>query len=445
MKTPLPTVLATAALTAAAFSLANPPPPDSGGHPGDRAPGDNLRRALAPSNVSGDYSLSGASTKSAKGKVYTANKPDQSAVVVSGGAKLRLTDPVIVSTGDSADEEASSFHGLNAAVLATSGGKIEIMGGSITSSGTGANTVFVHGKGSTAELTKTKITASGAAAHGIIAASEGEITATDLDVSTSGVRAAPIATDRGGGKITVQGGRYHSSGTTSPAIYSTGEIAVSDADLVAVASEAAVVEGSNSITLTNSSLSGARKRGVMIYQSLSGDADGRRGEFTMSGGTLSAAEGPLFYVTNSTGVIELTGVTLQAPSRQLVLASVDQWGRSGANGGKAIVTADAQTLDGDLAADADSAVSLTLKNESSLNGALQSVSLALDTSSRWTVTANSTLVALTPVKGDGVAILSRIRSYGYTVTYDSSRVENQWLAGRVYPLTGGGRLEPADK
>lgn len=451
MKTPVLAFLPTACL-AVSLALAKPPAPSpdepAGATPPAAPPGGGhmaAPRSAAGPDFSGDYTLAGASRKHAKGKAYTANKPNESAVVVSHGAKLSLVDPIIVSTGDTSDEEASGIQGLNAAVLATSGGAIDIRGGSITSSGRGANTVFAHGKGSSITLAKTKITASGAAAHGLMAATEGSITATDLDVATSGVRSAPIATGRGGGTVTVKGGRYHSSGTTSPAIYSTGDITVSDADLVAVASEAAVVEGGNSVNLVNCSLSGARKRGVLIYQSASGDADEGRGEFSMSGGSLSAAEGPLFHVTNTTGVITLSGVTLQAPSRRILLAAAGEWGRSGANGGRASLIADAQTLDGDIAADTDSTVSLTLKNQSSLNGALQSVSLAMDNTSRWTVTGDSALVTLAATQGDGVAILSRIRSYGYTVTYDSTRAENQWLAGRTLPLTGGGRLVPAEK
>jgi len=47
--------------------------------------------------------------------------------------------------------------------------------------------------------------------------------------------------------------------------------------------------------------------GVMIYQSMSGDAQGTKGTFTMTGGSLAytATDGPLFYVTNSTAVILL--------------------------------------------------------------------------------------------------------------------------------------------
>nr|WP_294494849.1 hypothetical protein [uncultured Anaerosporobacter sp.] len=46
------------------------------------------------------------------------------------------------------------------------------------------------------------------------------------------------------------------NGTGSPAIYSTANIAVSDATLNANNSEAVVVEGKNSVSLTNCNLTG---------------------------------------------------------------------------------------------------------------------------------------------------------------------------------------------
>lgn len=377
-----------------------------------------------------------------KNETYVATETDQSAILATGGTKLTLNSPTILSSASTSNEEASSFYGLAAAVLATEGGSITISSGSVNSSGYGANAIFAYGKGSAIKLSKTKITASGPAAHGIMVSGGGEITAEDLDVATSGVRSASIATDRGGGKITVTRGRYRSTGTTSPALYSTGEIVVSDADLLAADSEAAVVEGSNSITLTNCVLSGARKRGVMLYQSFSGDASGRRGTFKMSGGSLAAAEGPLFYVTNTTGIVQLSGVTLAPASGKLLLSAVGEWGREGDNGGDARLFADAQTLSGDLAADAKSELSISLKNQSTLTGAIQRASLSLDSSSRWTATADSHLVVLSVDDGN-LAQLARIRSYGYTITYEDTRSENRWLAGKTYPLEGGGKLTPA--
>ena len=113
--------------------------------------------------------------------------------------------------------------------------------------------------------------------------------------------------------------------------------------------------GSNSVTLRNDKLttSKAGKWGVMIYQSMSGDAQGGKGVYRQTGGSLSdtAADSPLFYVTNTTGVITLNGVKVTAAWGALVKAAAGRWGGSGSDGGSAIITADGQSLAGDLVTD----------------------------------------------------------------------------------------------
>ncbi|MDR3610360.1 MAG: hypothetical protein P4L27_07360 [Ignavibacteriaceae bacterium] len=159
----------------------------------------------------------------------------------------------------------------------------------------------------------------------------------------------------------------NTTGTTAPGIYSTGIISVTDAVISATGSEAAVIEGANSITLTNTSLSGAVSRGVMIYQSMSGDAAGTLGTFTMTGGSLSSVAGPLFYINNTKGVVTLTGVTTSAPSGVLINASAGQWGTSGKNGGTAVFTFDNDNLTGNFICDNISSITATLQNNTTLS------------------------------------------------------------------------------
>lgn len=74
----------------------------------------------------------------------------------------------------------------------------------------------------------------------------------------------------------------NTDGDGSPGIYSTGTFSVSDSHLTATGSEAAAREGLNSITLTNSDITGSKKWGVLIYQSTSGDAPVGMGTFDMT-------------------------------------------------------------------------------------------------------------------------------------------------------------------
>ncbi len=278
-----------------------------------------------------------------------------------------------------------------------------------------------------------------------MASGGGTLSISNVTIKTAGGSAAAVATDRGGGTIRVKGGTMITSGSGSPGVYSTGKITVSGAKMTATGSEAAVIEGSNSISLTNSDLTGSKLWGVMIYQSFSGDAQGANGVFTMTGGSLTALTGPLFHVTNSTAVITLKGVKLSAVSGTLVNVSADRWGTAGSNGGTANLTADHQTLTGDIVADRYSAVSIALKNGSVLTGAInagrtaKAAALTLDAFSTWKVTADSTLTSLTGAKISG-STLTNIVGNGHTVSYQKSLATNAWLGGKTYTLANGGKL-----
>ncbi len=183
----------------------------------------------------------------------------------------------------------------------------------------------------------------------------------------------------------------------------------------------------------------------MIYQSMSGDAEGTQGIFTMTGGSLNyaPASGPLFYVTNSTAVITLKEVTIASGSPLLVKAAAGNWGKSGVNGGTVLLTAESQNLTGDMTADSISAIQVTLKNSSSLAGALSNVSLTLASGSVWNVTGDSALAALVDEEGLSADAISNINGNGYTVTYDAGLPANSALNGQSYQLAGGGVLVPA--
>jgi hypothetical protein len=389
----------------------------------------------------GVYTLSGKTAKT-EGQRYASVTKDVSAVYVNQGGQLTLVDPVITTTGDSSSNENSSFYGLNAAVLVAKGSKATISGGAITTSGSGANGVFATGAGAEVVLSKTKIKASGAGGHGVMATAGGTMTLNDVDIVTTDERAGAIATDRGGGTIRVTGGTVLTEGYCSPGIYSTGDISVKGADIKATGAEGAVIEGSNAIALDSTNLTGQQKCGVMIYQSFSGDTEGRRGTFTMKGGSLTAEAGPLFYVTNTTGVILLQGVKLSAASGKLVEAGVGQWGTQGSNGGTAVLTADEQTLEGSLVCDESSSIAATLQHHSTLTGAVEGASLRLDETSVWNVTADSTVSILSDSAGLSGSQITNIVGNGHDVRYDASLSGNQWLRGKTYGLSKGGRLLP---
>lgn len=416
-----------------------PMPPDRNGGPGGPGGPPPAGGSRSPQRLSGTFTVDGRAETSSR-QTYKSSATDVSAVFVRNRGNLTLMNPVVTTSGNTSSEDNSSFHGQNAGVLVTRNSRIAINGGSITTSGWGANGLFATGEDAFASMTGGSITATGDAAHGVMATAGGTMVLSNVTITTSRSRSGAVATDRGGGTIHVSGGTITTHGTTSPGIYSTGNIMASGAAFIATGSEGAVIEGRNSITLNNCSMSGAVKCGVMIYQSFSGDAEGRMGTFTMTGGSLTAAKGPLFFVNNTKGIINLNGVKATATSGTLISAAAARWGRTGSNGGIVVFTAENETLAGDLVADSISSISATLKNNTTLMGAIHNAALTLDSTSKWTVTADSTLTSLTCA--NGVAGLASIRANGCKVRYDASLAANRWLNRQTYALAGGGQLMP---
>ena len=428
----------------------NPGEPPSGnpGEPPSGMPGEppsgNPGGAPGGSTSSFEYTaateITSADTQT--DQTYTSTTADESALIVSTTDAVTIQNPTVTKTDDSDGGDNCNFYGLNAAVLAKDGANVTITGGTISSSASGANGVFSYGgnggrngasgDGTTVTITDTVITTTGSGSGGIMTTGGGTTYSYDLTVTTSGQSSAAIRTDRGGGTVCVDGGTYTSNGLGSPAIYSTAEIRVSNATLVSNLSEGVCIEGKNSIELTDCDLvaNNTKRNGnatfldsIMIYQSMSGDADSGTSAFTMTGGTLTSKNGHVFHVTNTNAVITLTGVTLVNEDSENVLLSVcaDGW-----SGGSNIATLNAikQALSGTILVGSDSELSLVLTDGSAFTGSIlgsitnaegESVStevgtvhVALDPTSTWTLTADT---YVTSFDGDAADIISN----GYTL------------------------------
>ncbi len=348
------------------------------------------------------------------GGTYSSVNADENAVRAEGVTATLDGVTVEKTGGDASSSDASSFYGLNAAVLALDGATLTVNGGTVTATAEGANGVFAYND-ATIYISDTVIDVTGGNAGGIEVAGGGIMYATNLTVNST-VKAA-IRSDRGGGIMVVDGGTYTTSGSSgAPAIYSTADITVSNATLTANDSEAVVVEGLNSVTLMNCDVtgnmsgtygedSGENIHNVMLYQSMSGDAEEGTSNFTMTGGTLVSQNGDMFYVTNTDSVITLVGValTLADGTNLLVVAGNDGergWGEAGSNGGVCEFNIAGQTAEGDIAVDAISELAMNITDASSYTGAVNadgtqaaSLVVTLDETSTWTLTGDSYVTA----------------------------------------------------
>ena len=173
---------------------------------------------------------------------------------------------------------------------------------------------------------------------------------------------------------------------------------------VANKSEIGVVEGKNSITLTNSNVTGYHDNGFMLYQSFSGDAESGIARLKAENNTLTThGTGAFIYVNNTTAEADLTGNTILMPNTTtLVKAAADShWGKDGENGGHLTLRASNQELSGNIVADSISTVALDMTNGSSLVGAINTdntakeVTVKLSKDSTWTLTGDSYVKSLT--------------------------------------------------
>ena len=383
-------------------------------------------------------------------ETYTSDTADESALMITANGAVELVSPTVTKTGDSNGGDNCNFYGLNAAVLVKDGANVTIEGGTVTSDADGANGVFCYGgngamnggegDGTTVTINGTTITTTGDGSGGIMTTGGGVTYANDLTVTTGGRSSAPIRTDRGGGTVYVTGGTYTSNGLGSPVIYSTAEIHVSDATLVSNLSEGVCIEGMNSIELTgcDMTVNNTQTNGnatfldsIMIYQSMSGDADSGTSSFTMTGGSLTGKSGHMFHVTNTHAVITLTDVALINEDGDNVLLSVCDDGWSGASN-IAELYASSQELNGTILVGGNSSMTLSLTEGSTFTGTFSGeitnakgtqisdeigqVSVSLDETSTWTLTADTWI---SEFSGNAASVVGN----GYTLYVNGEALE----------------------
>ena len=365
------------------------------------------------------------------GEAYD-NSDNGGHAIEADGIDATYSKATVSKTGDSEGDEAD-FYGENSAIFATNGAHLTLSEMNITTNGTHANAVFSYGDGTVVDISDSNIETSGDCSGGIMTTGGGTMNADNLTIHTTGRSSAAIRSDRGGGVVTVNGGNYTTDGMGSPAIYSTADITVNDAALTSNTSQGVVVEGKNSVTLNNVALNADNNKhnsdksdyfqAVMIYQSMSGDADTGLSKFSATGGSISNANGDVFFVNNTATDINLSEVNITNNGGCVFLrAAAAGWGNEGSNGGKVNLTATKQNINGDMIVDDISALNLYLKEGSTFTGAINPDGTAGDVyvefsgGAKWILTADSNIKSLT-------CDTDSIELNGYTLTVDGKSYE----------------------
>ena len=355
-----------------------------------------------PSTFTGTSVIS--ESKTFKHQRFDNTTSNQNSFIGKNKATITIDSSVFDKTGNTTNDDNSNFRGQNAVVLGIEGSQTSIKDSNITSNSIGSNAVFATGEGSVINVENTNIHTKGDSSRGLDATYKGTVNGKNLTITTEGAHSATLATDRGEGTITAEAAKLTTSGTGSPVIYSTGNITANNVNGVANKSEIGVVEGKNSITLTNSNVTGYHDNGFMLYQSFSGDAESGIARLKAENNTLTThGTGAFIYVNNTTAEADLTGNTILMPNTTtLVKAAADsRWGKDGENGGHLTLRASNQELSGNIVADSISTVALDMTNGSSLVGAINTdntakeVTLKLSKDSTWTLTGDSYVKSLT--------------------------------------------------
>ena len=356
--------------------------------------------------------------KSIAHESMTNTTADQNAFIGKNKAVIDIENSVFDKTGDTTSDDNSNFRGQNAVVLGIEGSQINIKGSNITSNSKGSNAVFATGEGSVINVENTNIHTKSDSSRGLDATYKGTVNGKNLTITTEGAHSATLATDRGEGTITTEAAKLTTSGEGSPVIYSTGNIIVNNVNGIANNSEIGVVEGKNSITLTNSNVTGYKDNGFMLYQSFSGDAENGIARLKAENNTLTThATGAFLYVNNTTAEVDLSNNAISMPNTStLVKAAADsRWGKTGENGGHLTLRTSNQELSGNIMADSISTIALDMTNGSSLVGAVNTdntakeVTVKLSKDSNWILTGDSYVKSLNNEDTTG----SNIHSNGY--------------------------------
>ncbi len=382
-------------------------------------------------------------TSTQTGQTISASQTDESAVYVLNSGMLTMNSCTLSKSGNSSDVNTSSQYGLNAGLLVKSSGSVTLSETTVTTNGSGANGIFATGTNSSVVMTGGSIDASGSGAHGVDVTYGGSITTYNVDITTHDDNSSAIATDFGGGTVTVNGGTTITmstvAGSHSAGIYSTGVITVNNATVTSSADAGGVIDGTNSIILNNTSLTG-KTQGVKMHVTSPSTGNAL---VTISGGSITVSEGDAFYFDGSSGnsakgvVTVKDNVTVNASTGVLVNA---------VSPAVATFNVENSSLVGNIISTGSSTINVSLSNLASLSGAINNsnsatlVTLTMDCTSSWTVTATSYINGLITNPCISGASVSNITGNGFNVYYKTST--NPSLNGQTYSLVSGGFLLP---
>lgn len=359
-----------------------------------------------------------------EGEAIDSTGADESALAVtSAQASVTVLRSTLSRTSPSSTGGLlSSTYGVGSALLAAPG-QLYVGDCEATTNAAGGFGLFALGR-SFAYIADSTVQTQQAQSGGLRAVEGASLYAFDTEVRTEGEDSPALSIGQDGGVAVAQGGILLTTGLSSPAFYSQGDMAAVGLSASAGKSPAALVEGKNILRLFDCRISCNPRRdprddfafGVALYQGSEADSSTGRTTFQMTGGRMDVREGGLFYVTNTQAAIVLQSarITGAADTPFLLRCTGNTgshgWGEQGSNGAICSLTCIDQEVAGDVVWDALSQVTVYLTEGSRLEGAVVrddstagnptsamakgQANLVVDKQSAWIVTGDSVLSSL---------------------------------------------------
>lgn len=391
------------------------------------------------------------------------NTNDTSVIQVSNGATYTATNLELNKTsGTTTDIESSMYYGLNSAFIAKDNSNVILNNSSITTKSDYSTAFFITGMSTTATLTNISLLTENQYSNGLAISESSAINASKVNITTKGQNSSAIKTITNNSEVIIDDSTILTEGNKSPIFEIKGKVEATNIIATSTNSNIAVLENSSSLSIIESELITSSyyidenfSSAFFLYKSNSKTASNDSGnsdltikdsKITVNKDSQVYQSAPLFYITNTTSVINITNTDINYGSNTLIKVSQNEkYGDIEDNGGEVNFTATDQTLKGNIIVDEISSIRFNLNNSSykgQINGNDESknVHVTLDKKAEWTLTGDSYLNTLTIQNGRIDRLARYIKSNGYNIYYNAEN--NEWLNGKTIRLSGGGKLIP---
>lgn len=368
---------------------------------------------------------------------------DASVIYATGGVDLILTKLKLNKTSGSLNDPDRRENGRNSAVLIDGGSKVIIEYCELNSHTAQSDGLTVKGWGSKADVVEGIFNTSRGESAAMNAVDGGKITVKHPKIGTFSNQ-SPVFYTGLDGELTISEAEGESAGQGSPLFYSSGVINAEKCRMTSSKWTIANVDGGR-MTLTKNVINAGGFCGFLVYGNKHPEETGK---LELINNSISVAEGPLFYVSNTTSNTSITvsGNKISLKSHELMTVAADDWGVKGSNGGFVTLTVRKQALSGNITVDSISTAIIELQKGGKLNGQINAdenrcarTQVVMGEGSTWTSKGDSYITAIhfeAPLaKG-----LKQLKGK-HTIYYDPSDPVNSYLEGKEYK-TGGGKLCP---